>query len=439
VAILFLVTYVYHHISSSTHQNYSLLKNLRLNDEKKNQLRYAISVDNCETPALENASAEYIESYKDRKYLQKEIENICSKFPDFSKIENDTLYLTNQNVSDCCVSSITRPWKDPQDDYVLNSTCVPFTNEKIDISGLEFLMVTCKDQKSSQSPLYNFHAHVPTPPREQNFSEVYQKPGTSSTACTSWISLGIIHQENRPSFFEDDPIVGTFNYGGQIGFEEQPTTLYTRPLMIYHTKMTKRDTLNYYKRYCFGQRNVIQFLLDYHFKILDILSEVPTFQVTWPCWPQHDLGGSLRILDDTYSNFFKTVSENKQILENTLLIVTSDHGFYSKQENRYPVSFNGLVERRNVPLFIRLPDKLRRVYPEMQENLGMNSKSITSHYDIYQTLLHIAKMAGNVDPLTNLTTHGASLLSKIPQNRTCKEARIPKTMCLCQLDTNSFN
>jgi hypothetical protein len=75
----------------------------------------------------------------------------------------------------------------------------------------------------------------------------------------------------------------------------------------------------------------------------------------------------------------------------------------------------------------------------MMKNLETNSGLITSHYDIYQTFLQIARMAGYVDSLTNLTTYGSSLLERIPGSRTCKDARIPQTLCQCNILSISNN
>ncbi|CAG7689550.1 unnamed protein product [Allacma fusca] len=440
-----------------------------------------ISLDHCKIPLVELNNPEYLRAYQDIPTLMDEMKEICASTPDFSKLENNKLYLTDTTFKNCCVTEVTRKWRDSLDNYILSDSCVQIGNHNngLDVAHMEFIegrlkpkIDFWKNQSSSERPysiftlvidstsraeffrsltqtvdhllstmnFVNFRGHHPLGEPTQNNAmpmlmgiqrSVFKKEYIDYNEQKFWDETPFIWRSFNElnyltGYFEDDPAVGTFNYGRQLGFEVQPTHLYTRPLMAAHT-----DGTNYsdYKQYCFGHRNVIEFMLDYHFETLLHLSEVPTFQVTWPCWIQHNYGGSLSFLDHTYKNFFKKISENSQILENAMLVVVSDHGFYkTTPTDGYAVTHGGLLERRNVPLFVRLPDRLQREHPEMVENLKWNSQLITSHYDIYQTFVQIAKMSGETAPLTNLTTYGSSLLEKIPRNRTCKEARIPETM-----------
>ncbi|CAG7833821.1 unnamed protein product [Allacma fusca] len=234
-------------------------------------------------------------------------------------------------------------------------------------------------------------------------------------------------------FLEDDTVMGTFNYGGQTGFNMEPTDYYPRPLFVAHREgtlasMSKRDL-------CFGNQTIPEFSLNYHFKFLKRLQSTPTFSVNWMCRPHHDVMEGLQTLDGPLFNFFRGLSVEKSLLANTLVILTSDHGYWS---NSYAQTHEGLIERRLPLLLMRLPEKLLRKHPEFRTNVQNNVHRITSHHDTYQTLVHISQLASDkmkkrkkVVATSDKFRH--SLFEHISVTRTCADANIPAYACACNL------
>ena len=145
---------------------------------------------------------------------------------------------------------------------------------------------------------------------------------------------------------------------------------------------------------------------------------------------------ALQSIDDTMYNFFLELGREKALLENTLLIVASDHGFWG---HNYSHTHEGLLERRLPLLLMRAPENLSKMYPQLSEYIQSNSHRITSHHDIYQTLIHIAHLASGRTERPKKVLGSSeqdneySLLEPIPVGRTCEDARIPAPICACNL------
>ncbi|CAG7833394.1 unnamed protein product [Allacma fusca] len=229
-------------------------------------------------------------------------------------------------------------------------------------------------------------------------------------------------------YFEDLPMYGTFNYGGQKGFLRRPTDLTLRPIMLALNAQFPYKK----KNFCFGQRAVTKFMLDHQFEAMQRFRDTPTFFVSWPVWPQHDVPHSLYTQDDNYAEFFEKISKDEDLLENTLFVFSADHAF---KWDEYANTKFGLLERRTVPLLIRVPNRLQREFPQVVDNLLWNSEIVTCHYDIYRTLLHLVKHFDESGLLEGQGSekYGWSLLEKLPRTRSCKEASVIPTMCSCNL------
>ena len=174
-------------------------------------------------------------------------------------------------------------------------------------------------------------------------------------------------------------------------------------------------------------------MLDYKLLALKTLQQtVPSFIISWPCYPQHDFERSLSLEDSTFLQFFAKLSKELEILRNTWLIVTADHGFYGGE---YANTHEGLLDRRSLPLFIRPPDATLLAEPELSQTLHWNSDIVTGHFDFYRTLIDLAGRANMKERNTvkGNSLHGQSLLTKLDKDRTCAEAGIVKQMCACNL------
>ena len=130
--------------------------------------------------------------------------------------------------------------------------------------------------------------------------------------------------------------------------------------------------------------------------------------------------------------------EKLNYLDNTLLIVFSDHG-----ARLVPFAYQteaGLIEENLPFVSIRLPKKLWGTRYEV--NVQNNKNKLVTSFDIYQTLRHFLHLNKNylkeLDPsqfmINDMNTRhlrGISLLEQIPTNRSCRDAFIPENFCSC--------
>lgn len=171
---------------------------------------------------------------------------------------------------------------------------------------------------------------------------------------------------------------------------------------------------------------------------------IPTFSFSYLTWPQQQYGlESLTQMDQTYKNFFKEFLTMPHVSERTAIVVMSDHGGLN---HPYFKTEHGLLEKMNPLLMIRLPQNLVDKHPNYMNNLKLNSHRIVSPIDVHRTLSIFPKLFTEKnytlfsdkvnEPGKNFTItqelFGRNLfVSEIPYDRTCDEAFIPDTFCLC--------
>jgi len=128
-------------------------------------------------------------------------------------------------------------------------------------------------------------------------------------------------------------------------------------------------------------------------------------------------------------------SKVSQSINNTVVIMLSDHGYRMGGPSS---SRLGRKEANNPWLMIHVPSHIKERYPHLDQVLKENTKRIVSAYDIYQTVLAIlnnkAFEQGRVRP-AQLSIVRRNLFSPIPEDRTCADAGVPSTYCMCQKKT----
>ena len=83
-------------------------------------------------------------------------------------------------------------------------------------------------------------------------------------------------------------------------------------------------------------------------------------------------------------------------------------------------------------LFMRIPPSLKTKLPDWNENLNVNSRRLITPFDLHSTLVDIAHLSSSQgSQRKHSPSWSFSFFEKIPSNRTCESARIPREYCRC--------
>jgi hypothetical protein len=142
-------------------------------------------------------------------------------------------------------------------------------------------------------------------------------------------------------------------------------------------------------------------------------------------------------LDIEFRNLLVRLEE-KNYLDNTLLVLYSDHGsrltLYSYR------TLSGKLERKLPFLYLRLPKQLWNTKYHL--NALNNKNKLIGAYDIHQTFRHFLNLNANysreldnkqfsINNKNIRNLRGISLFENIPVNRSCGDALIPEQYCSC--------
>ena len=89
--------------------------------------------------------------------------------------------------------------------------------------------------------------------------------------------------------------------------------------------------------------------------------------------------------------------------------------------------------KKRMPFFsVLMPRTFQKKHPAEMKNLRLNSKKLTTPFDIHETLLHILNFQKPINK-TNIQkmSRGISLFKNISPNRTCENAQIEPHWCSC--------
>ncbi|XP_049867520.1 uncharacterized protein LOC126367808 [Pectinophora gossypiella] len=231
---------------------------------------------------------------------------------------------------------------------------------------------------------------------------------------------------------EDNAKLGTFNFG-KIGFIGTPTDYYTHTFMS-EAEEKAGNNLDFNSYLCMGNKYFYQVLLDYILDLSSTLKSSKLFGFFWEVSMSHDYLNYPMLMDDGYEEFLKKL-DSSQYLDNTILIFMSDHGIrwgdirYTKQ---------GRLEERLPLLHILVPPSFRKKYSKAYDNLRLNSRRLTTPFDVHAMLVDLADLDSITDKRIHQRTetaysHGRSisLFLPVPSNRTCEAAYIDDHWCTC--------
>uniref|UniRef100_A0A2C9K0A8 Uncharacterized protein n=1 Tax=Biomphalaria glabrata TaxID=6526 RepID=A0A2C9K0A8_BIOGL len=256
--------------------------------------------------------------------------------------------------------------------------------------------------------------------REEELPEARRgEPNASFVDSFPWIWRRFAEAGYVTAWAEEEPQMGTFQ-NRLLGFKKQPVDHYYRTFTM--AFLQENNT-----KECLGSTPKSTALLEY---VADVFHAYPLSRRKWMLSflseLSHDAQNlALSQLDaEMYRHIKKLHTEN--YLDNALFIMFADHG---ARFTRLRNVEQGKLEER-LPYFgMRFPKWFVKKYPEILRNVQINSKRLTTPFDVHETLLDILHWTG--DQRGDLTKRGISLFREIPSSRTCHDAHIDPHWCVC--------
>lgn len=219
---------------------------------------------------------------------------------------------------------------------------------------------------------------------------------------------------------EDMQYVGTFQYRLK-GFRDPPVDHYGRPFYLFvESKKTSKPL-------CFGSITRLQAMFNWIRDFFDMYPHQPRFSYLFHSDYSHNSNNLLPYADDELFTFLKMMQAHGY-LDHTMLIIKTDHGArYSSLRKTY----QGKLEERLPFMSIRMPPKFQAQYPMIMRNLRLNSRRLTTPFDIHETFEHLFSFH-SADPYQSKSNRSISLFELVPENRTCPQADVEQHWCACQ-------
>ena len=144
---------------------------------------------------------------------------------------------------------------------------------------------------------------------------------------------------------------------------------------------------SFLRRCLYGKDN-IEYLFDYGIKFLESYrSNRKYLRITIP--NGHEFTGQVsKYLDEPLYLFLNNIFQ-KDLLKNTALIFSADHGLNILVLYKFLHSFDQEIEVNNPLLLLILSDKKNMNYEEQYGNIYKNQQTLVTTYDIYHTLKDI--------------------------------------------------
>ena len=165
-----------------------------------------------------------------------------------------------------------------------------------------------------------------------------------------------------------------------------------------------------FRRCLYGKEN-LEYLFEYGIKFMEAYSNNKKFlRIDIP--NGHELSGQVsKFADKPLYDFLNYTYENN-MLKNTAVILTADHGLNILVLYELFQSMDRRIEVNNPLLFFILPDKSGMNYEEQYKNIYINQQTFITTFDIYHTLKYI--LNGEDKPITknNIEKNGNIFDSK---------------------------
>ncbi len=102
----------------------------------------------------------------------------------------------------------------------------------------------------------------------------------------------------------------------------------------------------------------------------------------WAALTGHDFIGAPKYFEEPMLELMQELQKG-QLLNETLLMVASDHG---KASADYSITPEGIIKSRMPFIYFVFPGWFKKKYTSAMANLKVNSQGLTTPFDMYQTL-----------------------------------------------------
>ncbi|XP_072937055.1 uncharacterized protein [Epargyreus clarus] len=235
------------------------------------------------------------------------------------------------------------------------------------------------------------------------------------------------------AFAEDSSSLGTFNYQ-RSGFSNTPTDYYLHTF-IHEAEENAGNNFDFNSFLCMNEKYFYDILLNYIENLSITLKSNRLFGFFWEITMSHDYLNYPMIMDSSYEDFLKKLDASKY-LEESILLLISDHGI---RWGDIRVTKQGRLEERLPFVYILVPPSFSKKYSEAYTNLKINSKRLTTPFDIHATLYDLVDLNNIKNEKIQARkqtsygrNRGISLFLPIWSNRTCLMAGIDDHWCTCQ-------
>ncbi|RZB73460.1 uncharacterized protein BDFB_010973, partial [Asbolus verrucosus] len=227
-------------------------------------------------------------------------------------------------------------------------------------------------------------------------------------------------------YAEDEAWINTFNYRKK-GFTHPPTDYYFRPYIMgsERLKMVRKDEMNY----CTGPETAGERILNIAKDFAITFKDYSSFAFFWMNTFSHNELNSPSGMDKKVKGFLEDIA-NSGVLENSIVIFLSDHGMRFGEIRYTPI---GWLEERLPFIYISVPERFQKQFPNEYRNLENNRHQLTNPYDLYMTLQHILILSGfNYTMKPSTACPGCkSLFMNTKSDRSCEDAAIEQHWCTC--------
>ncbi|CAD5113702.1 DgyrCDS2863 [Dimorphilus gyrociliatus] len=224
-------------------------------------------------------------------------------------------------------------------------------------------------------------------------------------------------------FSEDDSQFSMFKSAIR-GFKNQPMDYWGIPF----TDAASKGKLSP-SSLCFGQKTNVQALTDWVLQYQSIYKDQKWWAHIHQAISVHSRLDTLGALEKDYLHFFQEIKE-RDVFKNSFLFFYADHGL---RYGTFRQTYVGRYEE-HLPFMIIVPPRdFIAKYPTYYEHMRLNSKKLSTYFDIHKTLYHLLNL--NNEKLyyeKHGKKRGESLFNIIPDNRTCQTAPLRQRDCLCK-------